>query len=476
MEESKRLLSIGETYEAFKRLKNILPEFKGTQNEWKVHELVGATFHDLGDAKGAVQAYLYAANKDRYLRSQREHYSNYLFALHYLNSITDEELANEHFIYNNLFENEHLTSNITYKPLQPKLIIGYIAPDFTESSAARFYEALLTEYNRDDFIVKCFSLSYKSDQFTALIDSNVDNLIILEDFSIEEAAQEIANEGVNILFDLGGHTAGGMTLQIMSYKPAPIQISGIGWFDTTGLKAIDYLLTDSYLAPIGHEKFFTEKLLRLNGAFAFTPTSSMTNHTLDSSPLNVAPNITFGCFNNFMKVTNDYLKIVKLILDKAENSRFIMQDTTAIPARKFEMERKIYKNHLPVDRVEVRLGNDNYLNDYADIDIMLDTFPYNGGTMTATALYMGVPVISLYGKRHSSRFGADILRLADMSGMIAKNKKEYINKAVVLANAQDRLIEFKKTLRERLKKSKLFNTKAFVAELEYHYRRMVGAK
>ena len=477
MEEAKRLLSMGETYEAFDRLRYILPKLKDTQDEWKVHELVGAAFHDFGDAKGAVQAYLYAANKDKYLRSQREHYSNYLFALHYINSINDEELANEHFVYNNLFENEHLTSNIISKPPQSKVTIGYIAPNFTESSAARFYEALLTEYNRDEFIVKCFSLSYKSDQFTALIDSNVDNLIILEDFSIEEAAQEIANEDVDILFDLGGHTDGGMTLQIMSYKPAPIQISGIGWFDTTGLKAIDYLLTDNYLAPIGHEKFFTEKLIRLNGAFAFTLNENLKNAAQNSSsPSMPHSSPVFGCFNNFMKVTDDYLKIVKRILDKVDNAIFIMQDTTAIPARKFEMERKIKKNRLPIDRVEVRLGNDDYLNDYADIDIMLDTFPYNGGTMTATALYMGVPVISLYGKRHSSRFGADILRLADMSGMIAKSTKEYINKSVVLANAQDRLIEFKKTLRERLLKSKLLDTKAFVTELEYHYKRMVGAK
>ena len=334
----------------------------------------------------------------------------------------------------------------------------------------------MTEYNRDEFVVKCFSLSHESDQFTALINSNVDNMIILEDLSIEEAAQEIVNEGIDILFDLGGHTEGGMTLQIMSYKPAPIQISGIGWFDTTGLKAIDYLLTDNYLAPIGHEKYFTEKLLRLNGAFAFSPTSSMTNHTLAPCSLTLCPKITFGCFNNFMKVTDDYLKCVKKILGKVENSKFIMQDTTTIPARKTEMEKRLKALHLPIDRIEVRLGNDDYLNDYTSIDIMLDTFPYNGGTMTATALYMGVPIIGLYGTRHSSRFGADILRLAGMSELIANDQKEYINKVVSLAEDQNKLIELKKTLRERLNKSKLLDRKSFVTELEYHYKRMVGAE
>lgn len=471
MEESKRLLSIGKTYEAFNRLKSILPKLKDTKDEWKVHELIGAVFHDLGDAEGVVQAYLYAAQKDRYLRTQREHYSNYLFALHYLNSITNEELANEHFVYNNLFENEHLSLNITSKFPQSKITIGYIAPQFTESSSARFYEALLTEYNRDEFIVKCFSLSYESDKFTSFIDSNVDSMIILKDFSIEEAAHAIVDESVDILFDLGGHTDGGLTLQIMSYKPAPIQLSGIGWFDTTGLKAIDYFMTDNYLAPIGHEKFFNEKLLRLNSAFAFVASENLKRAVQKFSILD-APHspFTFASFNNFMKITNDYLKCVKKILNLVENSKFVIQDTTMIPARKLEMEKRLKKLRMPLDRIEVRLGNDDYLNDYDSIDIILDTFPYNGGTMTATALYMGIPVISLYGTRHSSRFGADILRLAEMSELIANDTKEYVHKAVSLAKDQDKLTELKKTLNERLNNSKLLNTKSFVSELEYKYK------
>ena len=469
MEEAKRLLNIGKTHEAFKRLKKILPKFADTQDEWKIHELIGAVFHDLGDAEGAVQAYLYTAHKDKYLRSQREHYSNYLFALHYLNSITDEELAEEHFVYSKLFENEYIKSNSKLRNPNSKLRIGYLAPNFLESSAARFYEPLLTEYNRDDFVVKCFSLSYENDDFTVAIDNSVDDLLILEDFSIEESAHEIVNENIDILVDLGGHTEGGMTLQIMSYKPAPIQISGIGWFDTTGLKAIDYILTDNYLAPIGHEKYFAEKPIRLNSAFAFQPTLNMKNHSALRNP---NPELTFGCFNNFMKITDEYLKCVKKILSKVENSKFIMQDTTTIPARKTEMERRIKKHRLPIDRVEVRLGNDNYLDDYADIDIMLDTFPYNGAAMTATALYMGVPVISICGTRHSSRFGADILRLAGMSDLIAKDVKDYFEFAVKLSSDLDKLKQLKQNLRERLEQSKLLDTKDFVANLEYHYKRM----
>ena len=470
MDLAKKLLNIGKAHEALNHLKDILPEVAGTQDEWKVHEMIGAAFHDLGNSEGAAQAYFNAAKCDKYLRSQRTHYSNYLFNLHYLNGIDNETLAQEHFIYNKLYSSQE---RISCNKSTSKISIGYIAPHFVESSAARFYEALLTEYNRNEFIIKCFSLSDDEESFTEFIKSNVDKYIELNNLSIEETAQKIADEGVDILFDLGGHTDGGMTLQIMSYKPAPIQVSGIGYFDTTGLETIDYILTDNYLAPIGHEKFFTEKLLRKSSAFAFKPSTHMLNsstfHTPDSR-------LTFGSFNNFMKITDDYLRCVKKILNKVENSTFIMQDTTAISTRKTEMERRLHQLNMPIDKIEIRLGNDDYLSDYADIDIMLDTFPYNGGTMTATALYMGVPVISIYGTRHSSRFGADILRLAGLTNLIANDTKNYVDLAISLASNPDDLIELKQNLRSRLSKSKLFDTKTFVAELEHHYKRMVGAR
>lgn len=447
------------------------------ENKWRVHEKIGAYFHDIGDAEGAVQAYLNAAQCDKYLRSQRTHFSNYLFALHYLNGVSNEDLAHEHFIYNNLY-GDNITKDEPLSNINAnnKITVGYIAPHFLESSSARFYEALLTNYSRDKFIVKCFSLSSDSDTFTDKIKSNVDKYIMLANTSIEEAAQTIFNENVDILFDLGGHTEGGMTLQIMSYKTAPIQISGIGYFDTTGLSAVDYILTDNYLAPIGHEKFFTEKLIRLSGLFAFMPTEQMSRNILDTAHDIKNTNITFGCFNNFMKVTDDYLKCVKKILQQVDEAHFILQDTTAIPERKANMMNRIKHLKLPINRVEIRLGNDDYLKDYADIDIMLDTFPYNGGTMTATALYMNVPVISLYGSRHSSRFGADILRLAGLTDLIANSNKDYISFAVELAFDSERLNNLKRNMRNNLTKSKLFDIKLFVSEVEYQYERIVNFK
>ena len=466
LQRAKDLLNSGRATEAFNYLKEILPTIP-EQDKWQVHELIGATFHDLADAEGAVQAYLSAAQSDKYLRSQREHFSSYLFALHYLPNVNNEDLANEHFVYNNLFrEVERLNLNFQSNPQSIK--IGYIAPHFLESSAARFFEGLLTAYDKANFSVTCFSLSSELDKFTELIKSSVDKFITLEGLSIEEAANLIASESVEILFDLGGHNDGGMTLQIMSYKPARVQISGIGWFDTTGLAAVDYILTDNYLAPIGHEKYFSEKLLRLQSAFAFKPSEEM----IKNSTLNIPVELTFGCFNNFMKITDDYLNCVKEILKKLPDARFIMQDTTRLETRRGQMIRRLEQLKMPLDRIEVRLGNDNYLKDYSAISIMLDTFPYNGGAMTATALYMNVPVVSLYGTRHSSRFGADILRLADLTELIANDTMEFIKIAVAISD-RERLKSLKMTLHDKLKHSKLMNVKKFVAEMENDYKNMI---
>ena len=312
---------------------------------WRENEQDGAICHDKGDAIGAAEAYMKAAMNDEYLRSQRTHYSNYLFALHYLSGIKSEELAHEHFIYNSLYrEVERLETKVRGKT------IGYIAETFVESSVARFIEAMLIGHS-SEFKIKVFSLKEESDKFTERIKRRVDSYIELVGKSIEESAEVIANEKIDILFDVSGHSDGGMTLQILGYKPAAVQIVGIGWTDTTGLDAIDYVLTDSYLAPIGSEKYFSEKLLRMSGGLLFTPTEAMRQVQITRS----SRAITLGSFNNFMKVTDEYLQVIKRIMNKVPETRFIMQDTTTYPERKVEMERRVRELKLPIIMLKKKL-------------------------------------------------------------------------------------------------------------------------
>lgn len=445
METSKKLLLNGKPLEALERLKNLLATVEDSE-VWRVHELIGAAFHDLANAEGAAQAYFNAAQTDNILRFQRAHFSNYIFALHYLPQVSAENLFDAAQIYNSLYRDTEILTPL--KKTSNKIHVAYISPHFLDSSAARFFESLLTDYDRSKFFVTAWNLSEREDNFTKKIRRNVDGFFNIAETSFEEAAEQIRDSGADILFDLGGHTEGGVTLQIAAYKPAKIQISGVGYFDTTGLTAIDYFLTDNFLAA----DIFSEKLLTVENAFAFTPNEKMisaknTNHlTIYSSN-----HLTFGCLNNFMKITDEYLMTVKKILAEVPNAKIIFRDTTPLESRRIELLKRLEK--FGIERAEVHTGTYAYLSDFKRLDLILDTFPYNGGFMTALGLYMGVPVLNLKGDKHFSKVGADILRIAGQENFIAENIDDYTKKAV----------EFKR--QENFSIGKLTDTKNFVDDV-----------
>ena len=452
MEQAKRLLEVGKPSETLERLKAILPT---AREEWRVHELIGAAFHDLCDAEGSAQAYFNAARTDKYLRSQRAHFSNYIFALHYLPQLDAATLINELAIYNSLYRDAETIRNEELGIRNGKISVAFISPHFCDSSSARFYEALLTDYDREKFHVTAWSLSKEEDLFTKKIRRNVNGYFDIAETSFEEAAEQIRDSGADILIDLGGHTEGGTTLQIAAYKPARIQMTCIGYFDSTGLDAIDYFVGDEFLTA--HDEIFTEKILRLKNAFAFQPNERMIRERKTRRPF-PHKNFTFGSLNNFMKLSDDYLLAIKSILDELPESRIIFRDTTPLKSRQVALIERL--TSLGIKNFEVRIGSDNYFTDYSEIDLILDTFPYPGGMMTALALYMGVPVLNLCGALPHTRTGADILRIADVEELIVYDVETYISKAIELATNRAKL----SALTEKTSIDKLTNTKNFVED------------
>ena len=450
MDIAKKFLDDGKPQDALERLKKILPTVDGN-DEWRVHELIGAAFHDLANPEGSAQAYFNAARTDKFLRSQRAHFSNYLFALHYLPQLDAETLANELEIYNSLYrETEPLTNSFLIP--NSKFHIAFIAPHFLDSSAARFYESLLTDYNREKFSVTAWSLSSDEDFFTKKIRRNVDGYFDISETSFEESAIKIRDAGTDVFFDLGGHTEGGATLQIAAYKPARIQISGIGYFDSTGLDAIDYFVGDEFLTAGAQ---FTEKILSLSNAFAFKPSEKILREKKSLRPF-PHKNFTFGCLNNFMKLNDSYLAAVKKILDALPDAKIIFRDTTPLASRQRTLAERL--KTFGIERADVRRGENNFFSDYAQIDLILDTFPYPGGMMTALALFMGVPVLNLCGELASSRTGADILRIADLDELIVHDEETFVSTAIDLAKNRARLAD----LTEKISVDKLTDTKTFV--------------
>ena len=450
MDTAKKLLDDGRPLEALARLKNILPTVDAS-DEWRVHELIGAAFHDLCNAEGAAQAYFNAARTDKFLRSQRAHFSNWIFALHYLPQLDAETLDNELAIYNSLFRDVEPLDIVARRG--EKISVAFVSPHFCDSSAARFYEALLTDFDRDKFTVTAWSLSAEEDAFTKKIRRSVDAYTDISETSFEEAAIKIRDAGCDVLVDLGGHTEGGATLQVAAYRPCRVQVTAVGYFDSTGLDAIDYFVGDEYLTAGAH---FTEKILPLANAFAFRPNERMIRERNQRRPF--PHKFTFGCLNNFMKLSDDYLTAVKKILDALPDARIIFRDTTPLASRQRALVERL--KTFGIERADVRRGADNFFTDYSEIDLILDAFPYPGGLMTALALYMNVPVLNLRGDLASSRTGADILHSAGVDELIVADVDSFVATAIELATRRAKLA----ALTEKISVDKMTDTKTFVAD------------
>ncbi len=437
---------------------------------WRVHELYGAVFHDLADAEGAAAAYSNAAQSDRFLRSQREHFSNYLFALHYLPGISAEELYQQHVVYQGLYrDTPEMPPGKAWQ--HSRLRIGFLSPDFRESSSARFYECLLTGLDVRSFEVYAYALESFEDDFTRRLQASGLTYRCLAGRNLEQMAETIRWDEIDVLMDLSGHADGGMTLMVMAQRPAAVQLCGIGWFDTTGLSSVDYVLTDEAMDPEDSqsEKLFKEKLLRLPHGFCFQP--SMAMKQVKRKPRNRKP-VTFGSFQNFMKITRPVMDCWREILQNLPDSRLIVQDTTRLPERRTVLQKRLEKAGLPMERVEVRMGSDAYLAQYQQVDIMLDTFPYPGGAATATALYMGVPVIAMRGDHHSARLSASILEAAGYPEWLAESADAYIKLALQLAVDGEGLEKTQLQLRRELEASALLDASAYTKAFAQAVKRL----
>lgn len=425
-----------------------------------------------GDAEGVAAALYQAAVQDKYLRSQRQHYSGYLFALHYLEEIRAEDLQAAHLAYGELYRDEEIL------PPPPawhheKIRIGYLAPRLVESSVMRFAEALLLGLDRERFDVFAFSLGEEEDKFTAYLkeklNSQGEHYFCLYGLSIEEAALAIREREIDILFDLGGHSEGGQTLMVMAKKAAPVQLSGLGYFDVLGLPegSLDGILVDEILLPCSEQ--FPEPIFRLPQALAFQPTVAMREFRRTLSGKRLQGAVTFGVVQNVLKITDTALRAWGEIMQEVPESRLIIRDVLPLPDRLERLRHKLEELGLPLARIELQGGSRSFWHIYREIDMVLDTFPYPGGFMTALALYFGVPVITLTGNRYGARLGASILKSAGRDAWIAENVAEYKSLAIEWGKNPARLQREKTSLFEEIEASALLDVRTYVKMVEQGY-------
>jgi predicted O-linked N-acetylglucosamine transferase (SPINDLY family) len=354
-----------------------------------------------------------------------------------------------------------------------RLRIGYVSPDFRAHSVAFFLEPVLEAHDTAAFEPVCFSGVSRPDAVTARLQSLVPQWHDIHGMTDGEVASLIRREGIDILVDLAGHTAGNRLL-VFARKPAPVQVTWLGYPDTTGLEAIDYRITDQWADPPGSDSWHTETLERLpHGFLCYRPP--------DEAP-EVAPppalrtgTVTFGSFNNLAKVTPQMVELWASILAAVPGSRLAVKAYgTSSGEACARLLRQFARSGIPEDRVRLLApvaGLRAHLECYSQIDIALDTFPYHGATTTCEALWMGVPVVSLAGTAHVSRVGVSLLSRAGLEEWIARSPAEYVERAVGYAGRTGDLAALRSRMRERMQPS-LTAAARFTRSLEAAYRRM----
>lgn len=432
------------------------------------HNNLGSVLCELGRAHEAVACFRRALELKP---SYHQAFSNLLFSLNYLGDTDRATLFAEHRRFDECY----------CEPLRPLikphtnqrhpdrlLRIGYVSGDLREHPVASFIEPVFARCTRADFEIFCYSNHPTRDAISERLRSQVEHWRDVAGWSDEALAEAIRHDRIDILVDLSGHTARNRLL-VFARKPAPIQVSMIGYMQTTGLSTMDYRITDERLDPTGvTDAFSTEKLVRLlAGAATLEPPADCPE--IGGLPALTNGHITFASFNNLAKVTPDVLSTWAKVMHAVPGSRLVAVGRAGSP-----VVRTLSELGIAEDRIEMleRQPLRDYLALHQRVDFFLDTFPYCGGTTTLLAMWMGIPFVTLAGETPTSRAGAGLLNGVGLGNeLIAESEMEYVVKAVNAVSNLPQLAEWRATLRPRL--APLLDSGAgYVRELEFHFRAM----
>jgi predicted O-linked N-acetylglucosamine transferase (SPINDLY family) len=358
-----------------------------------------------------------------------------------------------------------------------RLRMGYLSSDFREHSVMYFLEPVLAHYDRTAFEVYCYSdvPGYEQDLTTQRMQRYADVWRDITTHGLAEVVKLIRTDGIDILVDLSGHTAPRL-LQVMSARPAPVQVTGLGYPATTGLSTIDYRLTDSIADPVGEtDRWHTEKLVRLDPCgWCYRPPLGAPEVAPPPSVVNGF--ITFGSFNLLAKTGPRVIELWSRILKEVCGSRMLLkaQSFSDEPTRQRVLN-AFGVAGIDANRIELLPRTERtskHLSLYDRLDIALDPFPYNGTTTTCEALWMGVPVVTLESTSHASRVGASLMHAADLADLIGHSPEQYVRIAAELAADRARLAALRGSMRARLEASPLRDEMNYTRRLESAYRKM----
>lgn len=382
-----------------------------------------------------------------------------LFALQNLPDVSREQLFAEHGAYGKLVGAE--VARTWPNAAQPgrRLRVAILSPDLREHSCAYFIEPLLAHLPKDEFELYLYHDHFREDTVSERLRAHATvwrNFVGQAGAAVEQA---IRADAPDILIDLSGHTGVEVRLPLFARRLAPVQITYLGYPDTTGVAAMDYRFTDEHADPVGDaDRFHTEQLVRFAPA-AWTYAPTVEAPEVGDSPMRRNGYVTFGCFNNLAKVTDATLERWVRLLARVPDARLCLKGHgLSDPAGRVRYLAPFAAAGVAAERIvllEHAATTAEHLASYREIDVALDTFPYHGTTTTCEALWMGVPVISLAGDRHVSRVGVSLLNAIGHSEWIARDEEDHVRIAAELASSPEKLAKVRAGLRTEMAASPL---------------------
>ncbi|HML15199.1 MAG TPA: tetratricopeptide repeat protein [Xanthobacteraceae bacterium] len=464
----KELSKLDEAVAAYRQAIRLKPDLA------EAYSNLGVALFDQGKIEEAIVAYRQAIGiKPDYA----EAHSNLLFCLNCDDRMTADQLFAAHREWNERYGRQapRPTAYANDRDAGRRLRIGYVSPDFWLHSVAFFVEPLLKSHDRRVVEVFCYAEVERPDTATAHLRGLADGWLVTVGMSDEKLAERIRADGIDILVDLAGHTARNR-LRVFARKPAPVQVTWLGYPNTTGLEAIDYRLVDAVTDPGGEaDAWASETLVRLDGGF-------LCYGGLKDAPQPAAPpclqsgTVTFGSFNNPIKLSAATFDAWATLLGRLPQARLLLKGKQFADATTRALcLARLGERGVAAERVELLAWVPDaaaHLAVYHRVDIALDPFPYNGTTTTCESLWMGVPVVTLRGDRHAGRVGASLLGQIGLTDLIGNSVEEYVEIALALAGNPVRLNELRRSLRPCLAASPLCDGGAFAHKTEAAFRRM----
>lgn len=445
------------------------------------HNGLGIAFKKLSNIESAVKHNIQAKSN---LPSQIDYHTGAFLTMQYSENI-DEATLNHHYdIFRNIFEVPRQSAwmaNALQKSENRPLNIGYVSADFRFHAVSAFMMPVIKHHKHEKFKLHAYYNNHYKDVITERYIELFDCWLDCALMSDEDLAKKIREDNIDILVDLSGYTLGNRILTFM-LKPAPLQISWMGYLGTLGLKCFDYRITDQWLEPISahitHEKPYVMPKLWYTYAPCFKTPDLINSPSVAVKDTPALQNgyITFGCTNNINKVTHEVIGLWSDILLKIPNSKLLLV-VEEIQLLHDSIKQAFASHGVDSDKlVLLAYKNDSHFELYHHVDLILDPFPYNGGTTTCDGLWMGVPFVSLEGNTVRSRMGLTLANNLGYPEWACKNKEDYVKQATQMVKDIKQLNDLRLSLRQKMEKSALMDAQVFTQDYEFALQQMWSAR